>query len=451
MYKLLSKGFMRALTATALVAATTVPFSLQVAQAATTTSNEPLLVSLGDSVTFGYNLTDTANNTKPSQSAFPFVIGQSMHFQVSNLGIPGWTSGDLLNALQNANFMRPLGQANVITIDIGSNDLLQLAGSMGLLQQATANPTAALTLTSAQTQAFQAAIVQFGKNVTAIIAQVRQTTDAPIVLYNLYDPFPDNTGLHTVTEQFQQVENGIIAQVAAAQKNVVVADAHAAFDHQQLTDVRVAQGDVHPTVAGQTALAQAGETAIQPFVSSLSKAANADESVALSVQAVGTTGGTFSGVLNASQFTLSIPSGALNKGSEIDVTSQAVANLGNLVPNNENALVEVGLNLMSNATLSSPYTLTLANANIPANAAVYQVTNGKLVPVTAAIVTAGKAVIPASIATDFVVIAPRKAVVVGGTTPVTGVPLATEGGIAVVLVLLGSSLMMVTRRKQALK
>lgn len=446
MYRLISNGFMRTLVATAMFAATTAPF-LQVAQASTASNNKPLLVALGDSITFGYNLPDTVHNTQPSASAFPVQIGQDLNFQVADLGIPGWTSADLLNALQTPNFSRPIRQANAITLDIGSNDLLHLASTLGLLQQAAANPTATITLTTEQSQAFQTAIAQFGKNLVSIVAQIRQTTDAPIILYNLYDPFPDNTGLHTATEQFQQVENQIIAQVAASTKNVVVADAHTAFDHNQFTDVRVASGDVHPTVAGQKVLAQTGEAVIKPFLSKLSIAVNADETVALSTLDAGPTGGTFTGGLGASQFTLDVPAGALNEGTEVDLTSQSVVNLEKLIPNGESGVVEFGVNFMSGATFSHAYTLTIQNSNISAQAGVYQVVNGKLVPFTAATVKAGSVVIPASAAADFVVLAPQRAAVKGGTLPVTGLPFASEAASAFVFVVLGGSLMFIARRK----
>src|ERR1700730_8454693 len=57
------------------------------------------LVGLGDSITFGYNL--GANNNQPSQYAFPFLMGEDTHLHVRDLGIPGWTTSDLLNAIKH--------------------------------------------------------------------------------------------------------------------------------------------------------------------------------------------------------------------------------------------------------------------------------------------------------------------------------------------------------------
>lgn len=88
------------------------------------------LVALGDSITFGYHLPDQIG-LQPSPSAFPSLIGNG-NFNVTNLGVPGWTSTDLLNAVKtNPIFKRSLKEADAVTLDIGSNDLLQAAGLTG--------------------------------------------------------------------------------------------------------------------------------------------------------------------------------------------------------------------------------------------------------------------------------------------------------------------------------
>ncbi|MDP4158056.1 MAG: SGNH/GDSL hydrolase family protein, partial [Bacillota bacterium] len=58
---------------------------------------QPNLVALGDSITFGYHLPDQIGQ-QPSPHAFPSLIGEG-HFKVTNLGYPGLTSSGLLLAL----------------------------------------------------------------------------------------------------------------------------------------------------------------------------------------------------------------------------------------------------------------------------------------------------------------------------------------------------------------
>lgn len=266
MLKKFSKSLAMAAAAMSVIAISSVGSTT--AAFADTAKAQGSLVALGDSITFGWNLDDTKNNSVASQSAFPFVMGKDDNFETTDLGLGGATSGDLLTALQTPSFMTAVKGAKVITLDIGSNDLLGLAGQMGLLTTAQQDPTTPIQLTAQQQQQFADAITQFGKNLPLILAAIRQQNPAaPIVLFNLYDPFPSQvTALHAVTESLQLTQNQIIAQVAATMKNVAVVDAHKAFDGKQLAYVRVAQQDVHPTVAGQAALALAGEAALKPLL-----------------------------------------------------------------------------------------------------------------------------------------------------------------------------------------
>lgn len=414
----------------------------------TTTQSQPLLVALGDSITFGYNLPDTNGNTVPSASAFPISIGQADHMRVSDLGIPGWTSTDLLNALQSPDFERAIQAANVVSIDIGSNDLLHLAGP--LITQAKANPTAPLQISSQQEAAFKDAITAFGGNITKIVTAVRQLTNAPILLYNMYDPFPVGTGLNTVTEQLEAGENALIAQVAASTPNVTVVDAHKAFATHELAYVRVAQNDVHPTVVGQGVLAQIGETALLPNLPTIAKAKVSPlGSTSLLATSLPGTGGSVSGTLSKSKVTVSIPTGALNHGTEVAVTSQPANTLLSLATSHTQVVSEVGVNFMAGVKLASPYQLTVTNPAIVSSAAVYQVgTNGSLVAVPSAKVTTGKAVIPATKAGDFVILTPKQAAVTGVTKPVTGLPIVEEGALSLALIIAGAGLVWLARRRR---
>lgn len=118
------------------------------------------LVALGDSITFGYNL--APGNLTPSTEAFPYLVGKADDLPVTDLGIPSWTSADLLQAVQTPNFERAIENARVVSIDIGNNDLLHLASQLGLLNEASSSTP--ITITPAQQQAFETAIAQMGQN-----------------------------------------------------------------------------------------------------------------------------------------------------------------------------------------------------------------------------------------------------------------------------------------------
>ena len=75
------------------------------------------IVALGDSITFGY--------PPPSTTGFPDLITGARN--VEKFGGSGATSSQLLAAIQSnpKEFKRALKKADVITINIGSNDLMQ--------------------------------------------------------------------------------------------------------------------------------------------------------------------------------------------------------------------------------------------------------------------------------------------------------------------------------------
>ena len=209
------------------------------------------LVALGDSISYGYNL--GPNNNQPSTYAFPYLIGEATNEKVQDLSVPGATSSDLLNLLQTSPQVdAAVRGASTVTIDIGSNDLLQIASADGLL-----SPSPPVLTTAEQNQ-FAAAIQKFSANLPRILAIVHQfAPKANVVLYNLYDPFSSQTApaLHALAEQMIAPENQIITAVAT-QAGLPVVDAYSLFDNRQA--YLVLPGDVHPTILGQAVLAIVG-------------------------------------------------------------------------------------------------------------------------------------------------------------------------------------------------
>lgn len=219
-------------------------------------TNTSSLVALGDSITFGYNL-DPANK-QPSTLAFPYLMGNVLHYDVADLGNPGWTSTNLLKALSTSSFEDALKTAKLVTVDIGSNDLLQLAEKDGLLTPSNTNPT----LTDAQKKEFSDAVQQFGTNITKILGTVKtEAPNATVEVINLYNPLPTTlTSLHAIGDQFIKAENALIT-AAAAQYKMPVADAYTAIEGHQSDLIRPL--DVHPNAAGHQAIAKAAVAALE--------------------------------------------------------------------------------------------------------------------------------------------------------------------------------------------
>ncbi len=214
------------------------------------------LVALGDSITFGYNLPGSAPG-HPSPQAYPYLLAKGQGWRVKDLGVPGLTSEGLLSDLATVPFQRALRQANLVLLDIGSNDLLDTSSS--LLRSRGAVP-AAYNLDSSVHVVH--AVSQLAQNLQQIVHQIKAQTAAPIILINLYDPFPDASSLHNLGEQAISAANGTIDQLAAID-GIPVADAYAVFNHHQSTLVRLRELDIHPTATGQQALAEAVNRVLQ--------------------------------------------------------------------------------------------------------------------------------------------------------------------------------------------
>lgn len=209
------------------------------------------LVVLGDSIPYGYNLGE--NNDQPAELAYPYLVGAKKNLRVNNLGIPGWQTGQLLTALQtDQKYRDAIEQAVYIAVTIGNNDLLEILRKTG-------------AQSSGKQEQFQQLLAQnlassdVFTNIYTILAEIQPHTDAPVVLYNIYNPFPLDDPLHSVADAILPAINEQFAEIAASPE-VYLADANAAFGDDQET--LVLQGDIHPTAAGQKVLAEIGEKAI---------------------------------------------------------------------------------------------------------------------------------------------------------------------------------------------
>jgi lysophospholipase L1-like esterase len=205
------------------------------------------LVALGDSITFGYNL--GVNNEHPSKFAFPYLIDkEGKDFRVDNLGVPGWRTDQLLNALEHdQKFQQAVKHADTIILDIGSNDLLQ-----------------GLKAGEQDPSAINRAISTMLLNLTKNISQIRTLTDAPIVVYNIYNPFQPSDPLHSLGDLLLPSINGQIGKIVDSYKavgaKIVLADAYNAYGNNQPT--YILPGDIHPTIEGQEVLANLAEEAL---------------------------------------------------------------------------------------------------------------------------------------------------------------------------------------------
>jgi lysophospholipase L1-like esterase len=209
------------------------------------------LVALGDSITFGWNLSPT--NDHPSDKAFPSLIANSLDdYRVSNLAVGGATSGDLLALLKTKSYRNALTGASVITLEIGSNDFLQ--GAKSIIEKLILIP--GYTPTMADMQLIGLITYQYSMNLAAIINEIRSVTKAPIILYNIYNPF---YGIDLQAAALLYATNTFIKSFDS-DPSIVVVDAFSAFAGKQ--NYLVIPNDVHPNFDGHKVLAKLGLNAL---------------------------------------------------------------------------------------------------------------------------------------------------------------------------------------------
>jgi lysophospholipase L1-like esterase len=217
------------------------------------------LVALGDSIPYGYNLGNT--NEHPSRDAFPYLIGEDADLRVRNLGEPGWTTDQLINTLEtDQKFRQAIRHADYITLNIGNNDLLAVLNQANI--DSNGNPNLFMLLLN---QRLPVATQTITANLGDITQQIRLLTDAPIAVYNIYNPFQvDNPMLHNlgnlVLPGFNYAMGNLTSTLNLYYSNVLLADAFTAFGIDQAT--YVIRDDIHPTKAGQEVLAQIGLEAL---------------------------------------------------------------------------------------------------------------------------------------------------------------------------------------------
>ncbi|MCT8137661.1 hypothetical protein H1D32_07775 [Anaerobacillus sp. CMMVII] len=205
------------------------------------------LVALGDSITFGHNLAN------PASEAFPNYIGQGL-FDVTNLAYPGWTSSQLLEALlSNPAYTSSLKEADLITLNIGNNDLLQ-ATEFGKIVtgQKELNPVELA-------QAVELASVQIAQNLEQIFGIIRSQSEAPILFYNIYNPTVpgptefEQTFYYLAGQMAQLVNEEVIHKFHSPDYGIFVLDAFSAYEGKQAQ--YLLPQDIHPNLEGHYVLA----------------------------------------------------------------------------------------------------------------------------------------------------------------------------------------------------
>lgn len=210
-------------------------------------------MALGDSLSAGYK-------ALPATNGFVYLLYQEGAFDrvnntlMTNIGVPGATSQDVLNHQLPLAIGPSLFRPNRVTMTVGGNDLLSLLGP-----------------TPPTPQQVAAVLQNFGNNLAQILAGlcIGLPDGARIYVGNLYS-IPEIPG----TDQVVPLFNGVVSQVVGGvkqlpqcQDNVLaVADIFSAFQGRAglllIERHGAAADEVHPTNAGYRVIADAFQAAI---------------------------------------------------------------------------------------------------------------------------------------------------------------------------------------------
>lgn len=235
-----------------ILSASVLPFTLIISPASkvnaeSTNSNSGMFsyVALGDSLAYGYGAKE---GYVPRYSEY-LSEKLSKGIELTNLGVNGWTSSDLLNALtSNQNYINSVKNAKFITLDIGGNDLLNSISPLS-------DPTQSSRYDVQN--ALQSALKVFTANFPAIVQKVRYLNpSAYLIIMNRYNPYPSMDGMfgtfHNIGNSWLPLFNQVISDCAAKTQNRIegIADVYDAFEGKQLVLTNIQSQDVHPNDDG---------------------------------------------------------------------------------------------------------------------------------------------------------------------------------------------------------
>jgi lysophospholipase L1-like esterase len=221
-----------------------------------------IYTGLGDSLAFG--LFAPIGDGYVLQYGRNFQTDTGINVTTINTGIPGWTSSDLLDAVQGNFLLRvSILTSSVITLDIGGNDLLGARGSYG-----------DRTCGGADNQdCLRATLATFKSNWNAILAEIlslRSTNNTVIRAMDVYNPFvnedrgrdtwPNDQGNDfQVSKVYLDAINNHIALTSAA-NNIPCARVYQSFngpngDRDAREQDLIAFDGLHPNGRGHSRIA----------------------------------------------------------------------------------------------------------------------------------------------------------------------------------------------------
>lgn len=149
--------------------------------------NEKIIVAMGDSLTRGTG--DAGGKGYIGYLVEQLQEKSNEDITIHNLGVTGYRSHQLLELVKKEEVKRQIGQADIVVITIGGNDLFQ----------------SGQTLLSLDIQKVEQLQKSYLANLEQILSQIRETNEeAVIYLVGLYNPFIDLSDAQVTTDVVRQ-------------------------------------------------------------------------------------------------------------------------------------------------------------------------------------------------------------------------------------------------------
>ncbi|MBM7694533.1 lysophospholipase L1-like esterase [Peribacillus deserti] len=198
-------------------------------------------LALGDSIIKGYGVSPDQNLVSHFSYSLENSIQKPVTFQ--NEGINGITSSTLHSLITEGSYNEAIKKADIVTINIGGNDILKMAASAGNRDMLSA------------LKSFDELQSTFSNNLTGISKYITELNpDATILFLELYNPLPEKSPFYSLGTKLLPQWNLMIYQISSEIPSSLVVETTRVINNQNLN--YLSPDGIHPNSSGYSAISE---------------------------------------------------------------------------------------------------------------------------------------------------------------------------------------------------